>query len=83
MSVMPRLSRFGAVEALGEYCSLALYFGASHLWGECWGAHEHGVLEAFQGFVDRVGHEDVDVISRAVPFDGQAAVLDAIRVDGD
>ena len=35
--VMPRLLRFGAVEALGEYCTLAPYVGAIHLWGECWG----------------------------------------------
>ena len=45
-----------------------------------WG---HWVLEALQGFADRVGHEDVDVIAGVVPFDGQAALLAARWVDGD
>ena len=30
-------SSFGAAVALGEYCTLDPYVGASHLWGECWG----------------------------------------------
>ena len=44
------------------------------------GAWGHGVLEALQGFSDRVGHGDVDVISGVVTFDGQAAVLTASRL---
>ena len=35
--VMSRLSSFGAVVALGEYCTLAPHVGARHFWGECWG----------------------------------------------
>ena len=34
------------------------------------GAWGHGVLEALQGFADRVGHGYVNVISGVVPFDG-------------
>ena len=51
--------------------------------GRVLGAWGHGVLEAIQGFADRVGHGDVDVISGVVPFDGQATVLAARWVDGD
>ena len=51
--------------------------------GRVLGERGHGVLEALQGFVDRVGHGDVDIISWVVPFDGQAAVLAAIWVGGD
>ena len=40
------------------------------------------MLEALQGFADRVGHRDVYVIDRVVPFDGQAVVLAARWVDG-
>ena len=83
MRVRLRLSSFGAVEALGEYCTLAPYVGASHLWGGVLGERGHGLLEALQGFVEKVGHGDVDVISGVVPFDGQAAVLAATWVEGD
>ena len=41
--------------------------------GRVLGEMGHGVLEALQGFGDRVGHGDVDVIAGVVPFDGQAA----------
>ena len=41
------------------------------------------MLEALQGFADRVGHGDVDVISGIVPFDGQATVLAAGWVYSD
>ena len=51
--------------------------------GRVLGAWGHGVLEALQGFSDRVGHGDVDVISGVVPFDGQAAVLASRWVNGD
>ena len=51
--------------------------------GRVLGARGHGVMEALQGFVDRVGHGDVDIISGVVPFDGQAAVLAARWVDSD
>ena len=37
MRVMPSFSSFGAVVALGEYLTLALYIGVIHLWGECCG----------------------------------------------
>ena len=51
--------------------------------GRVLGAWEHGVLEALQGFADRFGHGDVDIIAGVVPFDGQAAVLAVRWVDGD
>ena len=41
------------------------------------------MLEALQGFADRVGHGDIDVIAGVFPFDGQATVLAARWVDGD
>ena len=41
------------------------------------------MLEEFQGFADRVGHGDVNVITRVVSFDGQTAVLSPRWVDGD
>ena len=47
------------------------------------GARGHGVLEAFQSCADGVGHGDVDVIARVVPFDGKSAVLAARWVNGD
>ena len=47
------------------------------------GAWGHGVLEALQGFADRVGNGDVNIISGVVPFDGQAALLSARWADGD
>ena len=50
--------------------------------GRLLGARGHGVLEVLQGFVDRVGHGDLDVIGGVVPFDGQASVLAARWVDG-
>ena len=43
----------------------------------------YGVLEALQGFAGGVGHGDVDVISRVVPFDGEPALLAARWFDGD
>ena len=46
-------------------------------WGRVLGACGRGVLEALQVFTDRVGYVDVDVISRVVPFDVQAVVLDS------
>ena len=51
--------------------------------GRVLGERGLGVLEALQGFADGVGHGDVDVISRVVPFDGKPAVLAARWVDGD
>ena len=51
--------------------------------GRVLGERGYGVLEALQGFVGRVGHGDVDVISGVILFDGQAAVLAARWVDGD
>ena len=41
------------------------------------------MLEAIQGFADRVGHGDVDTIVRVILIDGKSTVLDARRVDGD
>ena len=46
-------------------------------------AHGHGVLEALQGFADGVGHGDVNVISKLVPFDGTPALLADRWVNGD
>ena len=51
--------------------------------GRVFRARGYGVLEALQGFVDGVGHVDVDVIFQVVPIYGKAAVLAAIRIDGD
>ena len=51
--------------------------------GRVLGARGNGMLEALQGFMDRVGHGYVDVIARVVPFDGKPAVLAARWVDGD
>ena len=51
--------------------------------GRVLGARGHRALEALQGFSDGVGHEDVDVIARVVPFDGKPAVLAARWVDSD
>ena len=41
------------------------------------------MLEALQGFADRVGHGYIDVIAGVIPFDGQAAVLAARWINGD
>ena len=43
----------------------------------------HGVLEALQGFADRVGHGDVNIIARVVPFYGKPAVFDTRWANGD
>ena len=51
--------------------------------GRVMGACRHRVLEALQGFLERVGHGDVNSISRVVPFDGKPAVLPDRWVDGD
>ena len=55
-----------------------MYLGPVHwrepLVGRLLGERGHGVLEALQGFADRVGHGDVDIISGVVPFDGQAVI---------
>ena len=51
--------------------------------GRVLGARGHGVLEALQGFAGEVGHGDVNIIPKLVPFDGKPAVLDARGVDGD
>ena len=44
---------------------------------------EDEVLEALQGFGDRVGNGDVNVVLWAVPINGQSKVLAARWVDGD
>ena len=51
--------------------------------GRVLGARGRGVLELLQGFVDSVGHGDVNVIDGVVPVDYQTAVLAARWVDGD
>ena len=51
--------------------------------GRVLGACGHGVLEALQGFADGVGHGDVDVIARVVPFDGKPALVATRGVNGD
>ena len=43
----------------------------------------HIVLEALQGFVDRFGHGDVEVISRVVSFDGKTTLLASRWLDSD
>ena len=64
-----------------------MYFGTIHrckiFVGRILGEFGDGVLEAFQGFSDRVGHGDVDVFFGVVPINGQYAVLAAGWVDGD
>ena len=42
-----------------------------------------GVLEAFQGFADGVGHGAFDLFFWVVPIDSQSAVFSARPVDGD
>ena len=51
--------------------------------GRVLGACGYGVTEMFQGLTDGVGHGDVDVIARVVPFDGNPKVHAARWVDGD
>ena len=51
--------------------------------GRLLGERGHEVLETLQGFADGVGHGDVDIIDRVVPFNGKPAVLAARSVDGD
>ena len=51
--------------------------------GRVLGARGCGVLEALQGFADRVGHGYVNVIAGLVTVDCQAAVLAARWVGGD
>ena len=51
--------------------------------GRVLGACRHGVLEALQGFADRVGHGDVEEFARVVTFDGKPVVLAVRCVDGD
>ena len=51
--------------------------------GRILGSFGYGVLEALQGFADRVEHGDVDIVFWVVPIDGQSAVLAAAWVDGD
>ena len=46
-------------------------------------ARRYGVLEALQVFADVVGHGDVDLIARVIPFDGNPAVLAVRSVDSD
>ena len=50
--------------------------------GRVLGARGHGVLEVLQGFADRVGRGDVNIIARVVPFDGNPTVLATRGVDG-
>ena len=51
--------------------------------GRVLGEWGHGVLEALQGFGDRVGHGDFYVIAREVPFDVKPAVIAARWADSD
>ena len=46
-------------------------------------ARGYGVLEALQGFADRVGHGDANVVFWVVQIDGKSAVLAARWVNGD
>ena len=62
---------------LGSICERKPFVGrVLRAWG-------HRVLEVLQGFADRVGHGDVNVITRVVSFDGQTAVLSDGWVDSD
>ena len=69
---------FGRVLYLGPICRRAPFVG------RVLGARGHGVLEALQGFADRIGHGDFDVINRVVLFGVKPAVLAARgdNVDG-
>ena len=51
--------------------------------GRILGEFGDGVLEGIQGFADRVGIGDVDVVFWVVPIDGQFIVFAARWVDGD
>ena len=51
--------------------------------GRVFRALGYGVLESLQGFADRVGHGDVDLIARLIPISGKFAVLASGRVDSD
>ena len=46
-------------------------------------ARGYRVLEALQGFVDGVGHEDVNIIARVISFYVKPAVLSDRWVDSD
>ena len=59
----------GRVLHLGPICRREPFVG------RVLGARGHGVLEAIQGFADGVGHGDVNVIARVIPFDVKPAVL--------
>ena len=50
--------------------------------GRLLGARGHGVLEALQGFADRVGNGDINLIDRLVSFDCKPAVLATRGVNG-
>ena len=51
--------------------------------GRLLGKRGRGFLGELQGFADRGGHGDVDVIARVVLFYGKPVVLAARWVDGD
>ena len=51
--------------------------------GRILGAFGDAVLEALQGFAERVGHGYVDIVFWVVPIYGQSEILAAIWVDGD
>ena len=61
----------GRVLHLGPICRREPFIG------RVLGARRHGVLESLQVFSNGVGHGDVAVIARVVPFDGKPAVLAA------
>ena len=46
------------------------------------GVFGYGVLEALQGFADKVGHGDVNLVFWIVPIDGQSVVIASRWVDG-
>ena len=74
--VMPRLS-------IGRVLHLGPIRRREPFMGRVLGVRENGVLEVLQGFSDGVGHGDVDVIARVVPFDGKTTVLSVRGVNGD
>ena len=51
------LSSFGVVVAFREYCTLAPYVGASHLWGECWGRGGMGCWKRSRALWKELGME--------------------------
>ena len=75
--------KFMCSHGVGIVLHLGPIRGRDPFVGRVLGDSEYGVLEALQGFADRVGHGDVNIIDRVIPFDGKPAVFAARWVDSD